>query len=160
MGFFDNPGKAWKGFKKDPIGRIGKDLNKMAQPAKVFFCFFASSAFSRWLQFPFFHRRAPKGRMLLSCLERLGACSMAGRTVLFEALQLVPLMDAIKACTTTRCQNNNVVHMLVPGRIFARMWHFCGGDFFGETIFFWRLVAQKLVLILKIFTFRNNLNFS
>jgi hypothetical protein len=47
MGFFNNPGKAFKGFVKDPVGRIGKDLNKMAQPAQVLF--FTSSVFSRWL---------------------------------------------------------------------------------------------------------------
>lgn len=29
MGFFTNPGKAIKGFVKDPVGRIGKDLDKL-----------------------------------------------------------------------------------------------------------------------------------
>jgi hypothetical protein len=102
MGFLNKPGKAFKGFVKDPIGRIGKDLDKMAQPAQVLFLL--RPCFHVGCNFHLFHRRARKGRMLLSCLERLGVCSMAGSPVLFEELQLVPLMDAIKACTTTRCQ--------------------------------------------------------
>ena len=39
MGFFNNPGKAFKGFVKDPVGRIGKDLDKIAKPAQVFYFF-------------------------------------------------------------------------------------------------------------------------
>ena len=32
MGFFSNPRKAFKGFCKDPIGRIGKDLGIQNKP--------------------------------------------------------------------------------------------------------------------------------
>lgn len=85
--------------------RQGSEQN--GSTCQGFFLFFLlRRRFHVGFNFYLFHRRARKGRMKLSCLERLGACSMAGSPVLFEELQLVLLMDAIKACTTTRCQNN------------------------------------------------------
>ena len=100
MGFFNNPGKAFKGCVKDPIGRIGKDLGKIGQPAQVFLRGVSFDELS------IFRRRAHKGRMPPSYLERLEAHSMAGSPVLCEEPQPVPRMDATKACTTTRRQNN------------------------------------------------------